>query len=98
MLNMHDYNIFYRVSFTTAMSLLSPSVVTFGYIPASYSFGEDSGSNDVSVAVISGNTGQFQLSADYATSDGSAIGKNYIITNHSLRGWLCIKSSASNFV
>ncbi len=51
------------------------SVVTFGYNPTSYSFSEDSGSNDVSVAVIRGNPGQFQLSAQYQTMDtGTALG------------------------
>ena len=57
---------------------LSHAVVVFGYNPVSYSFGENSGSSDVSVSISSGDPGAFQLLAQYQTQDlvpGGALGK-----------------------
>ena len=64
---------------SSSLSLsLSHAVVVFGYNPVSYSFGENSGSSDVSVSISSGDPGAFQLLAQYQTQDlvtGGAQGK-----------------------
>ncbi len=64
---------------SSSLSLsLSHAVVVFGYNPVSYSFGENSGSSDVSVSIASGDLGAFLLMALYRTQDlvtGGALGK-----------------------
>ncbi len=69
---------------------LSHAVVVFGYNPVSYSFGENSGSSDVSVSISSGDPGAFQLLAQYQTQDlvtGGAQGKF-----HSYKSYYFFKS------
>ena len=49
------------------------AVLSVGYNPDSYSFGESSGSGQI-LAALSGDPGVFTVFASYQTNDGSAIG------------------------
>ena len=55
------------------MDIIFHAVLSVGYNHDSYSFGESSGSGQISAA-LSGDPGVFTVFASYQTNDGTAIG------------------------